>query len=116
MVEIPVFPNNLKNYKELLLKLDKMRIFGINLIEAVYTFRNSKVFKTRGYKIFPENILWKEYFKKFNSYFLSLLYLGLPIFKSAETCMDLIGFSLKKGLNIGLHYCYFKNRNLKGFF
>ena len=113
MVEIPVFPFKPEKYKKLLVKIDNMKIFGINLLEAVYPFRKSSIYRQKGYKLYPKNILWEEFFSKTDSYIQSLLNSGLPIFKSEETCLELLLFSLEKKLKLNVHYCSFKNKNLK---
>lgn len=67
------------------------------------------MFKSKGYKIFPKKILWEEIFNKYYLYNKPILYTGIPVFKSEETCILLLQFSVEKKLSIGVHYCSHKN-------
>jgi len=102
MAEIPILPNSEDMMKRLLLKLDRLKIFGVNIKELNFSGHNHEEFKKRGYKLKKS---------KLNHYFESFIYQPLyPIYKSEETCFNLLEFAAKKKLKINVHYCSIANK------
>lgn len=100
MVEMPIFPNDENNMKRLLLELNKLNIFGINLSHLLCTRANKENLKARGYKIITD---------KFKPFYESLLPHELSVYGSEETCFNLLEFAVNKKLKIGVHYCSNEN-------
>ena len=103
MVEMPVLPGALDEMKAVLIELDRLGAFGINLIELVFPFHRADEFRARGYRIKarPFRVLY-NYGKGYAG--------GLPVAGSEATCLDLIDFTLEAGLKLGVHYCSVENR------
>jgi pyruvate formate-lyase activating enzyme-like uncharacterized protein len=103
MVEMPVLPGALDEMKAVLIELDRLGAFGINLIELVFPFHNADEFRSRGYRIKaqPFRVLY-NYGKGYAG--------GLPVAGSETTCLDLVEFALEAGLKLGVHYCSVENR------
>jgi len=102
MVEMPVLPNTLEEMKSVLLRLDELNIFGINLLEFCFPLNNIEVFREKGYKVKarPFRVLYDYWYAG-----------GLPIAGSETVCLDLLEFSLEKGLKLGMHYCSLENKH-----
>jgi pyruvate formate-lyase activating enzyme-like uncharacterized protein len=103
MVEMPVPPGALDEMKTMLTKLDRLGVFGINLLEFCFPFNNADEFRARGYRIKarPLRVLYN-----YGAYPG-----GLPVAGSEATCLDLIKFTLGAGLKLGVHYCSLENRH-----
>ena len=99
MVETPVFPDE-EEMKNVLLKLNNLGIFGVNLLEFVFSCRNAQLYKKRGYKLVSAKV---------NDFSQPYPY-DYPVYGSEETCLNLLEFSAKENLTIGVHYCSFKNK------
>ena len=102
MVEMPVLPNTLEEMKEVLLRLEVLGIFGINLLEFCFPLTNADVYREKGYKIKP-----RPFRVLYNYWYAG----GLPVAGSEEVCLDLIEFALDSNLKIGVHYCSLENKH-----
>jgi pyruvate formate-lyase activating enzyme-like uncharacterized protein len=102
MVEMPVLPGTSETMKEILLELDRLGIFSINLLELCFPFNNARAFHQRNYRIKnpPFRILYTYWYAG-----------GLPISGSELECLDLLEFVLDAGLQIGVHYCSLENKH-----
>jgi uncharacterized protein len=102
MVEMPVLPGSLEEMKAILLRLDEIGIFGINLLELCFPFHNAEEFRQRGYQVKaqPFRVLYNYWYAG-----------GLPIAGSEKVCLDLVDFALKSGLKLGVHYCSLENKH-----
>jgi pyruvate formate-lyase activating enzyme-like uncharacterized protein len=102
MVEMPVLPTTLEEMKDVLTELERLEIFGINLLEFCFPLHNAEVYYERGYKIKakPYRVLYNYDYGG-----------GLPIAGSEAVCLDLIEFALDAGLNLGIHYCSLENKH-----
>jgi uncharacterized protein len=102
MVEMPVLPGTLPEMKEVLLELDRLGIFGINLLEFCFPLNNPEVYREKGYKIKarPFRMLYDYWYAG-----------GLPIAGSQTVCLDLVDFALETGLKLGVHYCSLENKH-----
>jgi len=102
MVEMPVLPGTLEEMKEILLKLDALGIFGINLLEFCFPLHNAEIFRQRGYtiKARPYRVLYNYWYAG-----------GLPVAGSETVCLDLIDFALDEKLKMGVHYCSLENKH-----
>jgi pyruvate formate-lyase activating enzyme-like uncharacterized protein len=102
MVEMPVLPNTLDEMKEILLQLDGLGIFGINLLEFCFPLHNAKLFREKGYKIKP-----RPFRVLYNYWYAG----GLPVAGSEEVCLDLVEYAIDGGLKMGVHYCSLENKH-----
>jgi len=102
VVEMPVIPGTLDAMKDLLLKLDAMGIFGINLLEFCFPWANAGVFREKGFKIKnpPHQVLYNYWYAG-----------GLPVAGSELEILDLLEFALDRRLSIGIHYCSLENKH-----
>jgi len=102
MVEMPVLPNKFEEMKDILLQLDQIGIFSINLLELCYPYYNAQTYRLYGYKIksHPYRVLYDYWYAG-----------GLPISQSELVCLDLISFALDQGLKLGIHYCSVENKH-----
>lgn len=102
MVEMPVLPDTLEEMKDVLLRLDGLDIFGINLLEFCFPLNNVEVYREKGYKVKarPFRVLYDYWYAG-----------GLPIAGSETVCLDLIEFAMDAGLKLGVHYCSLENKH-----
>ena len=102
MVEMPVIPGTDEEMQQLLLKLDDLGIFGINLLEFGYPMGNWEPFAKRGFRIAnpPFAIAYNYTYAG-----------GLPVAGSELACLRLVEFALDRELKIGVHYCSLENKN-----
>jgi pyruvate formate-lyase activating enzyme-like uncharacterized protein len=101
LVEMPVIPGKLEEMKELLLTLDKMGIFGINLLEFCFPLENAKAFHEKGF-----NLKNPPYDVYYNYWYAG----GLAVDESEQHCLELVDFSIQKNLKLGVHYCSLENK------
>lgn len=102
MVEMPVMPDCENEMQELLVKLDEIGIFGINLLELCFPYNNAPAFSARGFALrFP------PYRTLYNFWYAG----GLPVAGSEEVALRLMKFAVEKELNLGIHYCSLENKN-----
>ncbi len=101
MVEMPVLPDTLDEMKEILLELDSLGLFSINLLELCYPLANAEVYRQKGYKVKnrPFHVLYEYWYAG-----------GLPISRSELVCLDLLAFAAGSGLSLGVHYCSVENK------
>ena len=102
MVEMPVLPNTLEEMKEVLLRLDALGIFGINLLELCFPLYNAALFREKGYRIKP-----RPFRVLYNYWYAG----GLPVAGSENVCLDLIEYAIDSDLKIGVHYCSLENKH-----
>lgn len=102
MVEMPVAPDMLEDMKGLLLGMNAIGAFGINLLEFGYPMGDWAPFAARGYQIAnPPFAIPYEY-----SYAG-----GLPVAGSELACLQLLDWAMDQGLELGIHYCSLENKN-----
>lgn len=101
MVEMPVFPGTLEKMKELMVTLDEMGVFGINVLEFLYPWVHPEEYAKKGHEVAhrPYNIL-------FNYTYAG----GLPVSGSETECLELLLFCAEKKLKMGVHYCSLENK------
>ncbi len=102
MVEMPVLPGTLAEMKQFLLELDRLGIFGINLLELCFPLTNAQAFRDKGYRIKnrPYRVLYNYGYAG-----------GLPVAKSETECLDLVEFAIEQNLKLGVHYCSLENKH-----
>ncbi|MBR2529069.1 MAG: radical SAM protein [Blautia sp.] len=102
MVEMPVMPDREMQMRDLLLRLDEIGIWGINLLELCFPYHNAQAFRTRGFflRYPPYRILYNFWYAG-----------GLPVAGSELIALRLVRFAAEKGLSLGLHYCSLENKN-----
>jgi pyruvate formate-lyase activating enzyme-like uncharacterized protein len=102
MVEMPVMPDSRKQMAAILLELERLGAFGINLLELCYPYRNADEFNRRGYRVKrrPYRVLYNYWYAG-----------GLPIAGSERVCLQLLEYALDQGLNLGVHYCSLENKH-----
>jgi pyruvate formate-lyase activating enzyme-like uncharacterized protein len=101
MVEMPVIPNTLSEMKAFLSELERIKIYGVNLLEFLFPWKNPEEYKKRGFKIKsrPYEVLYSYTYAG-----------GLPINGSEEECLELLLFALENNFKIGIHYCSLENK------
>ncbi len=102
MVEMPVIPGTFDEMCELILKLDGLGVFGINLLEFCYPFNNWPEFEKRGFKVKnpPFPVLYDYEYAG-----------GLPIGDSEVEALKLVEFALDNRIQMGVHYCSLENKH-----
>ncbi len=102
MVEMPVLPGTLEAMKEVLLELERLDIFGINLLEFCFPMQNAEEYRRRGFQL-----KYPPYRTLYDYWYAG----GLPVAGSELVCLDLLAFTLEQGLKIGVHYCSVENKH-----
>ncbi|NLB88203.1 MAG: radical SAM protein, partial [Syntrophomonadaceae bacterium] len=102
MIEMPVIPGTLEKMKNLLDELERIGIFGINLLEFCFPFNNVEVFNEKGFKVKrrPYKVLYNYWYAG-----------GLPVDGSEQECLQLLEYSLNQGFKMGVHYCSLENKH-----
>jgi pyruvate formate-lyase activating enzyme-like uncharacterized protein len=102
MVEMPVLPDALEEMKDVLRELDRLEIFGINLLEFCFPLNNVEEYRARGYKIKarPFRVLYNYWYAG-----------GLPVAGSETVCIELLEYAMAAGLRLGVHYCSLENKH-----
>jgi pyruvate formate-lyase activating enzyme-like uncharacterized protein len=102
MVEMPVLPDTLDEMKDVLRELDRLDIFGINLLEFCFPLNHVEAYRANDYKIKarPFRVLYDYWYAG-----------GLPIAGSEIICLELLDFALDTGLKLGVHYCSLENKH-----
>jgi len=102
MVETPVLPGTLDVMSEVLLELDRVGIFGVNLLEFCFPLHNAEAFRARGYRIKnpPYEVPYEYWYAG-----------GLPVAGSELDALRLVKFALDQGLKLGVHYCSLENKH-----
>jgi len=101
MVEMPILPDTLEIMKDILVRLDNLGLYSINLLELCYPLNNADEFNRRGYSV------------KQNPFRVVYDYLyagGFPIARSELVCLDLMEYALDNNLKLGIHYCSLENK------
>ena len=101
LVEMPVIPGTGEDMKELLLELDKLDVFGINLLEFCFPLGNASAFKEKSL-----NLKNPPYDVYYNFWYAG----GLAVAGSAELCVELVDFAIDRKLKLGVHYCSLENK------
>ena len=102
MVEMPVLPGTLDEMKAVLTELDRLGVFGINLLEFCFPYHNAVIYRRRGYRVKarPFRVLYNYWYAG-----------GLPVAGSETECMELVEFALEEKLTLGVHYCSLENKH-----
>lgn len=102
MVEMPVIPGTEEAMRKLLVGMDELGLFGINLLEFCYPFGDWTEFSKRGFAIKNPafDVLYDYGYAG-----------GLPVAGSELSCLRLLEFALDSGLSLGVHYCSLDNKN-----
>ncbi|WP_210366638.1 radical SAM protein [Bacillus sp. REN3] len=101
LVEMPVIPGTDEEMKELLLALDAIGVFGINLLEFCFPLGNAQAFKDRGFML--KNPPYDVYY---NFWYAG----GLAVAESEKLCYELVQFAIDQNLKLGVHYCSLENK------
>ena len=102
MIEMPVLPNTLDAMKAVLIELERLKLYSINLLEFCFPLANAQAFKTRGYR------LKRQPFRVLYDYWYAG---GLPVAGSELECLELIEFALEQQMTMGVHYCSLENKH-----
>ncbi len=102
MVEMPVLPGTLDKMKIVLTELERLEVFGINLLELCFPLHNADAFRWQGFKLKskPFRVLYNYWYAG-----------SLPVAGSEMECLDLIEYALEEKLKLGVHYCSLENKN-----
>ncbi len=101
MIEMPVLPGTLDQMKDVLLELERLNLYSINLLELCFPLTNAAAFKTRGYRLKqrPFRVLYDYWYAG-----------GLPVAGSELECLQLVDFALDQQMKMGVHYCSLENK------
>lgn len=102
MVEMPVIPGTLPEMKELLDRLQDLRIKGINLLEFCYPFHNVAEFQKRSFKV--KN---PPFATLYNYWYAG----GLPVSQSEADCLELLNYARGRNYEMGVHFCSLENKH-----
>lgn len=100
IVEGAVFPEEESILKDLLVQLDRLGLYGINLLDLRCRY-NLEAFRARNY----------VYAYKSNRAFYDFWDQGWPVYGSEEKIFNLLEFALDKKLKLSVHYCPVKQNN-----
>lgn len=102
MIEMPVLPNTFEVMKEVLVELERLKLYSINLLEFCFPLTNAQGFKSRGYRLkyHPFRILYDYWYAG-----------GLPVAGSELECLRLVDFALDEQMAMGVHYCSLENKH-----
>ncbi|MBE2268077.1 MAG: radical SAM protein [Anaerolinea sp.] len=101
MVEMPILPGTLAEMQTILLELNQIGIFGINLLEFCFPMNNAAAFNGRGFRV------KQRPFETLYSYWYAG---GVPVSGSEQVCLELLDFAIEQGLTLGVHYCSLENK------
>lgn len=101
MVEMPLMLNKVEEMKELMITLDKIGIFGINILEFLYPYVHPDEYKNKGYEVIkrPYKVLYPYTYAG-----------GVPIAKSSIECLEVMLYCLEHNVKMGMHYCSLENK------
>ena len=102
MVEMPVMPDAEEDMQKLLLRLDEIGIWGINLLELCFPYHNAEAFRARGFSL--KN---PPYRTLYNFWYAG----GLPVAGSEPVALRLLRYAAEQKLALGVHYCSLENKN-----
>ena len=102
MVEMPVMPDMASEMRALLLRLDEIGIWGINLLELCFPYHNAEAFRARGFRL-----RYPPYRTLYNFWYAG----GLPVAGSELLALRLLRFAADEKLSLGVHYCSLENKN-----
>lgn len=102
LVEMPIEPGTDGAMRDILKELDRLGIFGINLLEMLCSLVHPGAFKERCFKIKnpPWDVLYDYWYPG-----------TVPIAGSELACLKLLEFAIDGGLNLGVHYCSGDNKH-----
>jgi len=102
MVEMPVIPGTESEMQALLIKLDEIGIFGINLLEFGFPMHRWEEFQERGFMVKnpPFEVLYDYLYAG-----------GLPVQGSELLALELVDYALENNLSLGVHYCSLANKH-----
>ena len=102
MVEMPVPPGTQDEMRALLLELNRIGIFSINLLEFCFPLFNAEEYNQRGYAVKTP-----PYRVTYNYWYAG----GLPVAQSELDSLELLEFALDNGFKMGVHYCSLENKH-----
>ena len=102
MVEMPVMPDAEEEMRKLLLRLDGIGVWGINLLELCFPYHNAEAFRARGFCL-----KYPPYRTLYNFWYAG----GLPVAGSEPVALRLLRFAAEQKLALGVHYCSLENKN-----
>lgn len=102
MIEMPILPGTFETMKDVLLELDRLKLYSINLLEFCFPLNNAWAFKSRGFQLRqqPFRVLYDYWYAG-----------GLPVAGSELECLKLVEFALDQQLTMGVHYCSLENKH-----
>ena len=101
MVEMPLMLGKVKEMEELMMTLDKIGIFGINVLEFLYPYVHPDEYKNKGYEVSkrPYKVLYPYTYAG-----------GVPIAQSNIECLEVMLYCLEHNVKMGMHYCSLENK------
>lgn len=101
MVEMPLMQGRVKEMEELMMTLDKIGIFGINVLEFLFPYVHVDEYKNKGYEVSkrPYKVLYPYTYAG-----------GVPIAESNIECLEVMLYCLEHNVKMGMHYCSLENK------
>ncbi|MEH7013737.1 radical SAM protein [Neobacillus niacini] len=101
LVEMPVIPGTEEEMKKLLLDLEELEVYGINLLEFCFPLENAAAFREKGFEL--KNPPYDVYY---NFWYAG----GLAVAESEKLCLELVRYAREKNFQLGVHYCSLENK------
>ncbi|WP_045518358.1 radical SAM protein [Neobacillus niacini] len=101
LVEMPVIPGTEEEMKKLLLDLEELGVYGINLLEFCFPLENTEAFREKGFEL--KNPPYDVYY---NFWYAG----GLAVAESEKLCLELVRYAREKNFQLGVHYCSLENK------
>lgn len=95
-VEIPAVPGDENKIKSMLLELDRIGVYVINLDELIVFPHNVQAYKKKGFLL------------KGESHIPHYIEPARPIYGSEEICLNLLEFAKKKLKRLSVHFCSYR--------
>ncbi len=102
MVEMPVLPDAEKEMDRILERLEKLEIFGINLLELCFPYHNAEAFLQRGYSLRNP-----PYRTLYNFWYAG----GLPVDGSEKLALQLLKKAAERQSCLNIQYCSLENKH-----
>ncbi len=99
---MPVLPGSYELMKGVLDELERLEIFGINLLELCFPMAKAEEYNRRSFRLKtpPYRVLYDYWYGG-----------GLPVANSELECLDLLQYALDRKMSLGVHYCSVENKH-----
>lgn len=101
MVEMPFPLGKADKMKELMVSLNNIGIYSINILEFLYPFVHSDEYAKKGFEVkkHPYSVLYPYTYAG-----------GVPVAGSSIECMEVMLYAIENNMKMGIHYCSLENK------